>query len=458
MLAVRTAFALVGVGLITCAIATLVVPGSLSEADERLIDVLVYMGAGAVALAACLFRVFKVRVERVVWIAIAVAVGAWLIGTATVSLPLSHGESGHQHATEILSKDVSVPHEEPAASEQPVVQEGTAERPAAPEAYPAPRVESGGKPEAPVMNGWRDLFYMIFLVAGAVGLGTLMHARIKPFQATILLDGAIVALAATAVVSTVGGAMGAGALQMLLPLTSIGLLSFLVWTVTVLGRKGARVWLWPVGAFAFAAVASVADVARVVSGGGDLPVIEALWPAAMLLVTVAAWQEPQAPIRPNLEGRGKTLAVSAAASIALVLMGVDYAFGLGALTLVLTAASLSLLIARASVAFRENRADGRWLSTPGADRLPDRARQPPQADDRPAARDRGGDRLVAVRAAAARPRRLQVLQRHLRTSRRRRAAAATGGEPRSRDRALRLRLQARRRRVLRARHRPRLRP
>ena len=73
--------------------------------------------------------------------------------------------------------------------------------------------------------------------------------------------------------------------------------------------------------------------------------------------------------------------------------------------------------------FRENRRLYRAHAPGGDHRRPDRAREPTPAHRRPRARARGRDRSADA-SHAVRPRRLQELQRHLRSPRRRRAARA----------------------------------
>ena len=88
---------------------------------------------------------------------------------------------------------------------------------------------------------------------------------------------------------------------------------------------------------------------------------------------------------------------------------------------------------------------------PGGHRPAHRPGQPPQAERRPRRRAARPVHLAPVAAAALRPRRLQGLQRHLRPSRRRRAAGAPRAQARRGRGRSRLGLPPRRRRVLRAR-------
>ena len=92
----------------------------------------------------------------------------------------------------------------------------------------------------------------------------------------------------------------------------------------LIGWRAGRVWALIAGGLTLAGVASTIDMAGVVgAGGGEHPIIELLWPAALLLLTAAAWQAPEPALRPRIDSRSKLLAASTGASAALVVLIVE---------------------------------------------------------------------------------------------------------------------------------------
>jgi two-component system, cell cycle response regulator len=232
------------------------------------------------------------------------------------------------------------------------------------------------------------------------------------------------------------------------PVADALLLGLVAGLLGVFGVRAWREWSAAICGFAVLGVADTIYLYGVASGsyavGG---VLDAAWPAGMVLVGAAAWQKP-GRLDGNALGDRGFLPVPIAAGLC--------ATGL-AVARPLPAPRPGRRVGRGGLRARGRRSAGRHVPRQRADaaREPPRgrdrrthwARQPARADRRARAPARGlGAR--AGRARAVRPRRLQGLQRPLRPSRGRPAAAAPR-RPARRRRPRRPRVPDGRRRVLR---------
>jgi diguanylate cyclase (GGDEF)-like protein len=267
----------------------------------------VFYGLAVGAVTACIARAYLDEAERDLWITSSLAMCAWLVGSA-------HYRSGE--ATD--------------------------------------RVASfwGG-----------DVLLLCFFGAAAVALGLLVRRRVRPYQPTFLLDGAIVALA----VSALGAALLSedldrmtlvatpGAVKLLYPLGAVLLFSFAVWVVTLTGWRSDRLWSLIVGSLGLFAVAGVGFVLAAAHGtyshGG---LLDTLWLAGAIGIAAAAWQPRTEPLEVRLETTHRISATSAAAILALALLIAASIMSLSAVTVALAAITLLAMVVRAAVSFKES--------------------------------------------------------------------------------------------------------
>jgi two-component system cell cycle response regulator len=215
-----------------------------------------------------------------------------------------------------------------------------------------------------VVHGLADAVLIPFAGAAAAALAMLVRSRVQPFQPTLLLDGLIVSLAAAAVVALVmeatflhdvEGTTAALSLKAAYPLGAVVLLTFAVWVLALTGWRPNRTWMATVVGLALAAVSSTAFLLQTVWGdyraGGFL---DSLWLASGLMLAYAAWQPHGEPMAVRLEGSRRLGATSLAAALALLVLVVGQFLPVGFAAVMLAAATLVALIARAAVSFKES--------------------------------------------------------------------------------------------------------
>jgi two-component system cell cycle response regulator len=259
-------------------------------------------GSALVALALCGVRVVVSAAERVVWICASAAIAFWIMGQAAAD---AAGSAGSLQAT------------------------------------------------------LASLCGLLFFAGVGAGLALLARARMQPFRPSVLLDGLIVAMSIGAVGSIMTASLGGSATHHILPasvlLANLVVLAFAVWLSWVTGWHTGRTWNATVGAL----VASLPVSAYQFNGlGKEDPLVSAIvnvpWLVSMLLIALAAWQRPGLPIKAPSDAYGKLMIASGAAVVALTVLLADHFARLEMLTVVIAGATIAALIARATVAFKEN--------------------------------------------------------------------------------------------------------
>ena len=305
----------------------------------------------------------------------------------------------------------------------------------------------------PTVTDWLWLVSYPVLYAG---IGLLVRARTLHFERSLWLDAALAALAVAAigaavlfgaVVESTGGSPLTAAMNLAYPLADALLLGLVVAVLAITGWRLDRAWLCILGGTAALTLADSGVLYQAAVGSADgITLLDAGWPLAMLLLAAASWQPA-----------GRLGAVRAEGARVLALPAV---FGLSALAILVYGQFEPLntpaVVLAATSHARGDRADGvhvpREDAAPredphrGRDGCAHGRREPAQADDRPRRHARRPD---DGRPDAARPRRVQGLQRHVRPSRRRRAPRQDRGEAQRSGRRRGRGLSHRRRRVLR---------
>jgi two-component system cell cycle response regulator len=275
-------------------------PGPSALYDRWLYNALILLG-----LAACVTRTILVRVERGAWLVFSAGVGAWAVG-------------------EILYDF----------------------------AY------AGNPPYPSVADG----FYLAFYPLCYVALFMLVRSRLFGLLRSLWLDGLIAALATAAlgaavlfeiVLRTTDGSTGVIVTNLAYPLGDILLLSGIVGVLGITGWHPDRTWLL----LAFGLAASVAADAiyllqTATNSYREGTVLDAMWPASVLLLCAAAWQPPRR-VGVTLEGRALLATPIVCGVLGLAIFVYDYFHRLNALAIVLAAATLLTVIARAWLTFRE---------------------------------------------------------------------------------------------------------
>jgi diguanylate cyclase (GGDEF)-like protein len=209
-----------------------------------------------------------------------------------------------------------------------------------------------------------DAFYLAFYPACYIALGLLVRSRVASFGRSVWLDGLIAALAGTAlsaaivledVLKTTHGESTTTIVQLAYPVADLVLLGIVILVFVISGSRPGRAWLLAAVAFALITLADTLFMYLNATGGyAEGTMLDALWPAAMLLLAVAAWQ-PAARVRPlDLEARfaGLTPLVCGALALGVLVEGRYSPHNVVADALAV--AALVLVLVRTAVSFADN--------------------------------------------------------------------------------------------------------
>jgi diguanylate cyclase (GGDEF)-like protein len=162
-----------------------------------------------------------------------------------------------------------------------------------------------------------DAFYLGFYPACYTALALLIRSRVSTFGRALWLDGAIAGLAATSVsaaivlqvvLSTTHGNETTMVVDLAYPVADLVLLAVVIMGFVLTGRTSIRAWA--TAGLAFAVIASADSLFMYLNATGQYAegtLLDALWPAAMLLLAVAAWQ-PAATKGKAVDLEGRSLA------------------------------------------------------------------------------------------------------------------------------------------------------
>jgi two-component system cell cycle response regulator len=167
----------------------------------------------------------------------------------------------------------------------------------------------GGNPPSPSIC---DAFYLAFYPACYAALALLIRSRISHFDRSVWLDGAIAAFAATAVSASIvlqvvlnktTGSAETVIVNLAYPAADLVLLAIVIFVFVLTSRRPGRAWA--AAGIAFGAITVADTLFMYLNATGEYregTLLDALWPGAMLLLAVAAWQPVQRHAV-RLEGR-----------------------------------------------------------------------------------------------------------------------------------------------------------
>jgi diguanylate cyclase (GGDEF)-like protein len=223
--------------------------------------------------------------------------------------------------------------------------------------------------ESPPYPSWADLFYLAFFPASYVGVVLLFRARIRGVGAALWIDGVTAALAMGAVGSAVlvdlvlestEGPPSTVATNLAYPLGDVLLLALVAGAFALTRWQPGRAWLLIGAALAVFALGDsvyLFQVARDTYVEGSL--VDASWPAALLLIAYAAWQDRGTPRTVEATGRALLALPAACAAVAVGVLVLDHFRPVNLLAIVLATLALAGVVARLGLTFREN---GRLLA------------------------------------------------------------------------------------------------
>jgi two-component system, cell cycle response regulator len=215
----------------------------------------------------------------------------------------------------------------------------------------------------PPLPNVADGLWLAFYPACYIAIVMLVRERVREFRSSLWLDGLVGALAASAIGAALvfGALVGDGrdaatvSVDLAFALGDLLLLGFVVAVFALTGWRPGRALLMVGAGLVTSAV--VDGYFLYGSATGSLPsttLVAALWPAAALLLGVAAWLKPTEAQPIRFEGWRVLMMPSLFAISGLALLGYHTFEPQNALALILAMATLTAVIIRMAVTFREN--------------------------------------------------------------------------------------------------------
>ena len=271
-----------------------------------------FVGLIVLSAALCLLRAVLVREQRLPWLAFGVAMGCWAGGEAYWLAVL-----------------------------QPL--------------------------ETPPYPSWSDALWLLYYGGSFLGLLALTKSGIARLRRSVWVDVAVGALAISTIgaallvrpiVASTGGSVSAVVMNLAYPLLDVAIISLILAVFVVNGWRPGRVWTLLGTVWVLQAIVDTAFLYQT-SGGTYQPggPLDATWPALMLLVAFAAWQQPATLARPAWVRGNATLAVTLGfGAVGLCVLVIGQHHELSPVADVLATATLLLGFLRAAVTFGEMKA------------------------------------------------------------------------------------------------------
>ena len=219
----------------------------------------------------------------------------------------------------------------------------------------------GGNPPFPSLA---DAFYLGFYPPTYLALALLVRHRLSKFNASVWLDGLSVSLAAAAlgaavllevVIHDTHGSVLAEAANLAYPIGDIVLVALVVGVFGVSGGRPGPGWTAIGSALVLSALADGIYLYQTADGSYvSGTVLDALWPAALILLAIAAWSAPSRRHDLRLEGRPLAATPLLCGLLALGVLVDSYAERRNAVGVALAAAAIVTVVVRALLTFREN--------------------------------------------------------------------------------------------------------
>ena len=218
-----------------------------------------------------------------------------------------------------------------------------------------------GNPPTPSIA---DPFWLGLYPGCYAALGLLVRSRISTFNRSVWLDGAIAALASASVAAAVvfevvvtptSGSESATIVNLAYPIGDVILLALVVFVFALTGWRPGRAWTTVGTAFAVITVAdSIFLYLSTTTGYAEGTLLDALWPASMLLLAASSFQTAGREHSLELESRffGTTPLVCGFVALGVLLYG--HFSHLNLLAVGLAAGTIVIVLLRTALSFHDN--------------------------------------------------------------------------------------------------------
>src|SRR5215472_6551488 len=209
-----------------------------------------------------------------------------------------------------------------------------------------------------------DVGYLAFYPLLYVGIVLLLRRRVSTFSRSLWLDGLVAAAAAGAlaasvlvevVVNSTHGSRLVVLTNMAYPIGDVLLLALIVFVFSATRWRPGRAWALIAAGLLLNAVGDGIYLYQVAIGTyAEGTYLDLVWPLSLVLVALAAWQQPGRVARVELQDRamlGTPIVCGLAATGVLVAASLWHVH---ALALVLASATIVLVLGRTALTFREN--------------------------------------------------------------------------------------------------------
>jgi len=211
-----------------------------------------------------------------------------------------------------------------------------------------------------------DAFYVAFYLCVYAALMLLIGAHLRELRISIWLDGLIGGLGAATlaaavvlppIVDSTHGDVGSVAVALAYPIADLLLLIFTIGALGITGWRPGRVWLLIATSMLLAAIADSTYLYHVATHSYRADTwIESLWPAAAILLAIAAWTPWPRPTRRRVEDWRlvSVPAISLLASLGVFVYGNFPTVQLTPVAVILATATVLAVCARLMFTVREN--------------------------------------------------------------------------------------------------------
>jgi diguanylate cyclase (GGDEF)-like protein/putative nucleotidyltransferase with HDIG domain len=217
----------------------------------------------------------------------------------------------------------------------------------------------------PPFPGLSDIGWLLFYPTAYVALGLLIKERVPRHHKSLWLDGAVGALAVASVVSaaimpTITASLddystAAVVTNLAYPVLDIVLIAFVIVAFSLHGWRPDRVWALLGAGLVCSAIADSWYVFQVAAGTyqeGSL--LDSFWPAATILMALAAWAPARPPARVRIEGKRLLALPTTFALAAIGIATYDHFARVSNASLLLASAALVVVLVRLWLTIREH--------------------------------------------------------------------------------------------------------